>query len=105
MGPVKAKANVRKHKISFERATEVFSDPFALSISDDEHDSEEERWVTIGKDKNNIALVVVHTFREAGKDQFSVKIISARKPVRRITIRIISARKAMKKEVKQYEGE
>ena len=33
----KAKTNVRKHKISFERATEIFRDPNALSVVDEEH--------------------------------------------------------------------
>ena len=44
----KAKTNVRKHKISFERATEIFRDPNALSIVDEEHSEYEERWITIG---------------------------------------------------------
>ncbi len=103
--PIKATANFRKHKISFERATEVFSDPFALSVFDDEHSSEEDRWVTLGKDKGEIALVVVHTFREEGEGQFTVRIVAARKITRKATVRIISARKATKKEVKRYEGE
>ena len=33
----KAKSNVRKHKINFERATTVFRDPNILSIPDEEH--------------------------------------------------------------------
>jgi predicted RNase H-like HicB family nuclease len=35
--PSKAILNLRKHKISFERAAEVFLDPNMLSIEDDEH--------------------------------------------------------------------
>jgi uncharacterized DUF497 family protein len=30
--PVKAKKNLRKHQVSFERATQVFLDPIAISI-------------------------------------------------------------------------
>ena len=35
--PVKAKQNLRKHGVSFERAAKVFRDAFAISIYDDEH--------------------------------------------------------------------
>jgi len=85
----KAKLNLKKHKISFERAAEIFLDPFAVSIFDDEHSSEEERWVTIGKNAEKAVLVLVHTFSQEENGQFNV--------------RIISARKATKKEIKQYE--
>ncbi|PYU97958.1 MAG: hypothetical protein DMG26_19935, partial [Acidobacteria bacterium] len=30
--PIKAKENLRKHRISFDRAAEVFLDPLAISI-------------------------------------------------------------------------
>ncbi|MEW6129491.1 MAG: BrnT family toxin [Acidobacteriota bacterium] len=89
--PIKAKANARKHKVSFERAAEVFLDPLALSIFDDAHSEKEDRWITLGKDKSDLLLVVIHTFNEAEKDQS--------------IIRIISARKANRNERKQYEGE
>jgi len=88
--PRKAKENHRKHKISFERASEVFVDPFMLSIFDAEHSQTEDRWITIGKDKNGVPLVIVHTFGEIDGDTS--------------TIRIISARRATKKETKQYTG-
>lgn len=45
--PNKAKENKRKHKVSFERATQIFLDPFQISIFDEEHSREEERWITI----------------------------------------------------------
>ncbi len=32
----KARSNIRKHKISFERAATVFRDPNLLSISDED---------------------------------------------------------------------
>jgi len=48
--PYKAKQNLRKHKMSFERAAEAFLDPLAISIYDDEHSLDEDRWITIGKD-------------------------------------------------------
>ncbi len=86
--PQKAKINLKKHKVSFERACTVFKDPNALSIYDEEHSEKEDRWVTLGMDLNGTLLVVVHTFK-----QLNEKICK---------IRIISARKATKKEIEQY---
>ena len=88
--PYKAKQNLRRHKVSFERAAEVFLDPLAISIYDEEHSLDEDRWITIGKDQTNLVLVVVHAFLEANIDNYR--------------IRVISARKATKKEIKHYEG-
>lgn len=79
---------VRKHGVAFERAAEVFHDPLMLSLFDEEHSADEERWVTIGKVRDGVPLVVVHTFQQAD--------------ARTCTIRIISARRATKREVKQY---
>jgi uncharacterized DUF497 family protein len=87
--PNKAKQNLNKHKVSFERGPEVFLDPFAISIFDDEHSLQEDRWITMGKDRNEIILVVIHTFEQREVDQCN--------------IRLISVRKATKKEIKQYE--
>jgi len=69
--------------VSFERAAEIFLDPSAISILDQEHSDQEERWVTLGKDSNGIALVIVHTFREISVNQWNIRIISARKATRR----------------------
>lgn len=84
----KADQNYRKHKVRFERAAEIFLDPFMLSIFNEKHSEDEDRWITLGMDRNNIPLVVVHTFKEITSEI--------------CTIRIISARKATKREVKQY---
>ncbi len=86
--PAKAKENLRKHKISFERAAQVFRDPYMISIEDEEHDEEEDRWVTLGRDKDTVILIVIHTFREIDSDNAN--------------IRLISARKATRTEIKQY---
>ena len=48
--PNKAKSNSTKHNIDFDRAVSVFKDKNAISIYDDEHSENEERWVTIGMD-------------------------------------------------------
>lgn len=70
----KNKANKKKHGVSFEAATFVFSDPIALSKIDDRYD--EERWNTIGKAGNRI-LFVAHTVREEDHEEI-IRIISAR---------------------------
>ena len=81
--PIKARENLRKHKVSFERAAEVFLDPVALSIYDEDHSRVEDRWITLGKDSNNVLLVVVHTFRELDDEHCNIRIISARRATRR----------------------
>ncbi len=67
--PIKAQRNLKKHKVSFERASQIFLDPIAISIYDDEHSIEEDRWITLGKDNNGVLLVVCHTFKELEEDQ------------------------------------
>jgi hypothetical protein len=86
---IKAKQNLRRHRISFDRAAEVILDPLAVSIFDQEHSEGEERWVTLGKDRRGSVLILVHTFLEVSTEECRV--------------RIISARKATKREIKQYE--
>ena len=81
--PAKAKENLRKHKVSFERASQIFLDPYMLSVEDEEHSEEEDRWLTTGMDKNGMLLVVHHTFREMDPDNVNIRIISARKATRR----------------------
>ena len=81
----KAEQNIRKHSVSFEEAATVFSDPFSITIYDPLHSKDEDRFVILGMSENNRLLVVIHT--ERGDK-----------------IRIISARKATKKERRQYES-
>ena len=88
--PIKAKQNIKKHKVNFERATQVFLDPFAISIFDVDHSLNEDRWITMAKDRNEVLLVVAHTFFEETSTQ--------------VNIRIISVRRAIKREIKEYEG-
>ena len=59
----KEKINIRKHGVSFEQASYVFSDPFALNKYDNEHSLLEERWIMLGKSLNEFIIVVSHTFR------------------------------------------
>lgn len=86
--PPKAALNRRKHRVTFERAGTIFLDPDAISIPDQEHSKDEERWVTMGLDVTGTLLVVIHTFEELDPA--------------RCRIRLISARKANKKEMEQH---
>jgi uncharacterized DUF497 family protein len=45
----KAKWNFAKHSLSFEQAAEVFRDPLALTIPDDEHSGDEVRGLRWGR--------------------------------------------------------
>jgi uncharacterized DUF497 family protein len=86
--PNKAKSNRDKHGLSFEETATVFRDPMAFSIFDDEHSTNDERWVTIGISNSGRLLVVCHTFQRYNDNN--------------VAIRIFSGRKATKKETEQY---
>lgn len=73
-----------KHRISFENAVTVFGDPNAITIYDDLHSKNEDRYVTLGQASTGPIVLVCHTDRNN-------------------RIRIISARKATLKEKRQYE--
>ncbi len=78
--PQKAQTNIQKHRgISFERATTVFLDPNLLSIFDEEHSEDEDRWITLGLDSTGNLLVVIHTFNQTTPQLVNIRIISARK--------------------------
>lgn len=78
--PVKAKANFSKHGVDFERAAQVFQDPLALTIPDEEHSESEVRWITLGKDMAGQYLLVVHTFEQLSNELGRIRMISARRP-------------------------
>lgn len=80
--PAKAGNNFSKHGLDFERAAEVFRDPLALTIPDDEHSITEVRWITIGRDTRGQSIVVVHTFVQIDDETARIRIISARRPTR-----------------------
>ena len=46
--PSKAASNAKKHKVTFEVAKTVFYDDFAVQFFDEEHSSEEERFLLLG---------------------------------------------------------
>ena len=81
----KSALNFRKHHVSFERACEVFFDPFVRLV--DATDNGETRDAAIGLTEDWNLLFVVHVVR--GED----------------SIRIISARSATPSERRDYEYE
>lgn len=85
--PAKASTNKKKHGITFEEAKTVFYDENAVIIHDPEHSNNEERFVILGLSTISRILVVIHCYRKKDK-----------------IIRIISARKAIKKELVHYQG-
>jgi hypothetical protein len=81
-GPVKARANLHKHKVSFAHAEQALRDPMALTVDDPDSEGGQ-RFVTLGMDALGRVLVVVHTPRASAT-------------------RLISARKASRGESEQY---
>jgi hypothetical protein len=59
----KAKANERKHKVSFEEAQTVFSDENARIIHDPVHSDEEDQSVLLGVSERLRVLLVCHCYR------------------------------------------
>ena len=74
----KAASNLSKHRVSFEEALTVFSDPLARIFDDEDHSIEEQREIIIGHSAKDRLLVVCFT---AQGD--SVRIFSARTATRR----------------------
>lgn len=71
--------------VSFEEARTVWADPLLKELYDTDHSTTEERFIAIGHSEKSRILMVVFCERSAD------------------TIRIISARKATSKEIKDYE--
>ena len=83
--PRKASANAKKHGVTFEEASTVFSDENGLFMADPEHSESEDRFLLLGISRALKLLVVCHCFRT------SVDVV-----------RIINARKADRSERRQY---
>jgi uncharacterized protein len=85
--PRKAEANRRKHKISFENAARVFSDPYVdQEVEGSEHG--EIRFRATGEIDGEL-IVVSYTVREEENEEI---------------VRIISARRATRRERRSYQG-
>ncbi len=83
----KAEANLRKHKVSFELAAQIFDDPFVLEFEEG-NDHGEARFRAIGQSFGQFIFVSYTSFEEGGDE----------------VVRIISARKATHKERRAYQG-
>ena len=73
----KAASNRRKHGITFNEATNVFSDPHASIFDDPHHSVLERREIIVGMSQNRLLLV---SFTER---QGIIRIISARRTTAR----------------------
>ena len=70
----KAKANMKKHGVTFDEATTVFIDPFSMTKYDPDHSVDEQRYIDIGISDEGRVLVVSYT--ECGAN---IRFISCRK--------------------------
>lgn len=87
---VKAQRNRLKHGVAFDEAAAVLRDPLALTVYDAAHSETEDRWFTLGRTGGGQLLAVAHSYRILDENS--------------ATIRLISARKATRRERRQYEN-
>ncbi len=72
--PAKAEQNERKHGLSFEQASKLFTSGVDYwEAFDSEHSIDEERYVAIGPIAKGLVMVV-----RAERDESTIRIISAR---------------------------
>lgn len=57
----KAVANFQKHGVGFDEAQTVFSDPAAITVFDQSHSEDEDRFVDVGMSRRGRILAVVYT--------------------------------------------
>lgn len=81
--PEKAEGNLRKHGVDFPEAMTIERDPMRLTIEDQAHSGEEQRFMVIGMSRAMRLLHVTCTYRGD-------------------TMRPISARRATKRERNEY---
>ncbi len=74
--PSKARTNLGKHGVDFERAAKVFRDPLAISIPDLQYSIVEARWITIGTDARSQSILDVHSFEETSSETARMRIIN-----------------------------
>jgi len=80
----KAGSNLKKHQVDFEEARTIFDAPQFITFLDEEHSTDEERYITIGLSNKGQLIMAAHAEHNN-------------------RIRIISARKATKNEEKFYQ--
>ena len=72
----KEKANVKKHRISFDEARTAFYDENAIQFFDPDHFDDEDRFILLGISFRLRVIVVCHCFRLSDT---IIRILSARK--------------------------
>ena len=70
----KAKVNFKKHRVGFDEATTIFTDPSSITIHDPDHSAGEQRYIDIGASGKGRVLVVIYTERGS-----NIRIIGCRK--------------------------
>ncbi|MBK7931087.1 MAG: BrnT family toxin [Bryobacterales bacterium] len=83
--PRKERANLEKHSINFSEAMAVFDDSLARIFADEDHSADERREIIVGQSQAKRLLLVSFTEPDQGR------------------IRIISARRATRRERRDYE--
>ena len=81
---MKAAENVADHGVTFDEASTVLADPLSLLMGDPDHSDDEDRYLVLGMSVQQRLLVVAFTDRPPWT-------------------RIISARRATRRERRQYE--
>ena len=81
----KAAINAKKHLITFDEAITCFYDSHQIAFYDPDHSEDEDREIMIGRSSHNRVLLVCYTIRDE-------------------KVRMISARLATKREIKDYEA-
>jgi uncharacterized DUF497 family protein len=84
--PLKARANEKKHGVTFTEALTVLGHALSVTRRDRDHSVDEHRFLTIGPSVRGRILVVAHTDRGTA-------------------VRLISARSATRGERRHYEEE
>lgn len=70
--------NIQNHGFSFSEILEVFDDPYLLTKYDEKHSDAEDRFISVGRVKGFVIVVVVHTERNG-----IIRVVSARKALKR----------------------
>ena len=75
----KNKANLVKHRVSFDDAAKAYLDPNRIDLYDKKHSNKnEDRWIFIGATAGTILFVI-----ETEPNENIVRIISARRALKR----------------------
>ena len=56
--------NIKKHGFGFDEITDVFLDPYLITLYDEKHSSEEDRFYSVGSLHGLLIIVVYHTERD-----------------------------------------